>query len=64
VERKRLTESRAAEDDEKQAKTTARKPSASGKLACLGAGSTLNGSRCNAGDPSGLSLVQKQQLAH
>jgi hypothetical protein len=66
ADRKRLTESRAAEDEEKQAKTTAttRKPSASGKLACLGAGSTINSTRCNPGDSSGFSLLPSQQLAH
>jgi hypothetical protein len=66
AERKRLTEARTAEDGEKPAKTTTstRKPGASGKLACLGAGSTLNAKRCDAGESSGLSPMRKQQLTH
>ena len=58
AERKRLTESRAAGDEEKQAKaTTTHKPGASGKLACLGVGSTMNATRCDPGESTGLSLA-------
>ena len=51
AERKRLTESRSDREDKDTTTASAaaaRKPSG-GKLACLGMGSTLNGSSCRGG---------------
>ncbi len=67
AERKRLTESRSEREDKdaKDASTTtasASRKASGGKLACLGMGSTINGTGCHAGDQQGFSLYQQQGL--
>jgi len=66
AQRKRLTEAGSEhEDHETNASTsTTHKAGGSGKLACLGMGSTLAGSDCHRGGEPGLSLHPQQGLGH